>query len=513
MTNDPRIGDAAHALWRSNVLDSLTGSYVESGLDAAPGSSGSSIQVEVDPGDVRLNDNPVSVAGDTLTLDQVGTTDEYRSDVVFATSAGGLAVKKGVSAQPKPTIDDDDPYPTGDPQPARRLFSPAPADGSAINGLPLHVVVVADTASDSTDLALEDLVDYRIPAPLPGDHVHPELALNHRTTYLSNTSGDQYVKIATVNDGSTNLGRYRVRLWSGNDVTSSSPRALDAYLSTRRSVADVEALAYGSRASATDVVLTEESAANAGTNQSRYHCYLYLPGGARTYLQTTNVGNSFGENQLIKGLGSNDLIGTTVHDTGGSTGGPGGERQVPKAPGAVRSDVEGTTDVDDLSSANAPAVDAIARAQGDGTVAWDSQALQSGDWEPLAAIPFPATTYTRSTGGWAAVTSRAEGLPLASERLVGRHHAEIGLMLAGVIQHDGESGAEANARLAYNTTGTQIGGTRISTTSSDPDLEHSGLPASLRGNVEEIVHLEMNPVSTAEARVDRPTVHIYGQIA
>jgi hypothetical protein len=453
-----------HSLWRANLQDALTGSYVESGLNASPGSSGSSIQVDVDRGDVRINDSPTSVAGDTLSFDAVATADEFRADVIYVTTSGGLAVEKGNSATPQPTIDDDDPYPTGTPQPARRLFAPSPPDGSSINGLPIHVVLVADTTSDSNDLALEDLVDYRISPPLPGDHTHPEFALNRRTLRLT-PGTNQYVKLAQVSKGQVATTGIRTVVGAANGRGTSTVRRLDVEIAIASSTFDVEALAYGSRSSATDLVLTRESASAAGTAEDRFHLYAFVPSETDPYIiQTHTDGSSndqFGEYQRVENLSSNDLVGDVVWDTGGSTGGPGDETQVPKAPDAVRSDVEGSSDVAALTSDDAPQAGMVAVSTGIGDTQWAERVPKQGEWVPLGTYQFQQYEYSRTGDTFNDVLSTGNHAPIIPySPLQLSNYSDVGVSLTAQLKTSNQ-GNSARARLDKNLIGDQIPGTGI----------------------------------------------------
>ena len=512
----PRIGDALHALWRANLQDALTGSYVESGLNASPGSSGSSIQVDVDPGDGRINDSPVSPAGDTLTLDAVGTSGEYRADVIYMTTSGGLAVEKGYSAPPEPTISDD-PYPTGTPQPARRLFSPSPPDGSSIAGLPIHVVLVADTTSDSTDLALEDIVDYRVAPPLPGDHSHPEFALNQRAEYLLNTTGGgMYTKLATINDGTgISYGSVRVQGWRANQRSQEVPRAIDVQVDTGVSDYGVEAYAKGSRSGATDIIVTEEPASEAGTAENRYHLYAFLPSGAGTMATMVHGEGQFGGWDFEKGLAQNDLIGSVVWDTGNSTGGPGGELQVPKASAAVRSDIEGETDVSDLVSGEASSPNQVPVSRADGSVIWTGRLYRPGEWESLGTWTFPhgGQGYSTSSDSFTGVTAGEEGVVISNNQLNNRRFDTLGVSLAAGLTTD-SNGDTASARIAYNLLGgDNVPNTAISTDTTDITPKSSsrqtvdfGTDATSR------LFLEMKTQGGNVGTAYMPTINLWGQV-
>jgi hypothetical protein len=511
MTYNARIGDSLHALWRQNVQNALTGSYVESGLDASPGSSGSSIQVDVDPGDARINDSPVSVAGDTLTFDAVGVSDEYRADVIYATTSGGLAVEKGNSAPPEPTISGN-PYPTGSPQPARRLFAPSPPDGSAINGLPIHVVLVADTTSDSNDLALEDLVDYRIAPPLPGDHDHPEFAFNRRTEYLKNTDSDQYVKLATVNDG-TSAAHGAVRLVGvmGNKRGIETPRRFDVGIITGGSNYGVDAFAYGSRAGATDIIVTEEPASQAGTPENRYHCYAFVPSNSGTYLAMVHNRGLFGGYQYIENLSQNDLIGNVVWDTGGSTGGPGGETEVPKTSSQVRGDVEGSSDVADLVSGDAGGADRVPVSQSNGSVGWSQRVPSNNEWVPLISVNYASgdAGYSTTSSGFEAVTGKRSSVVIPYDAVQSGRFSETGVSLSATIR-SGSDGATMRIQLAESAGGSGLSDTRLlrdqdTVAAKTSDIEAVSLLPT------EPIYLQMQTDSSNAAEAYMPTVTVWGR--
>jgi hypothetical protein len=502
-----QIGDALHALWRQNVQDALTGSYTESGLGATPGSSGSSIQVDVDPGDVRINDSPTSVAGDTLTFDAVGVSDEFRADVIYVTASGGLAVEKGNSAPPEPTIDED-PYPMSTPQPARRLFAPSPPDGSSINGLPIQVVMIADTTSDSNDLALEDLVDYRISPPLPGDHTHPDFALNRRTEYLLNTESEEYVKLATVNDG-TGVGRGEARIvgWRGNKRLNKQTRAFAVSILTGNSTYDVSAYAYGARSGATDIVVTEESASNAGTAENKYHLYAYLPAGAGTYAVLTHTDGQFGGYQYTDSLAQNDLIGSVVWDTGGSTGGPGGEFRIPSAPNRQAA-VEAETDVAQFTSNNGTNGQIPVAGTG-GSVVWRDRIYNSGDWVPMFAQTTRDRKYSVTSNSFEPLLSTGVSIPFGT--FSNDMFDSFGLQLTAVLR-TADSNDTVFARIAENTLGAEITGTRIS--SNDESMDRpidSGIATYGRSDSTRLF-IEMRGESGTEATIIEPSINAYARV-
>jgi hypothetical protein len=489
-----RIGDALHALWRQNVQDALTGSYVESGLNASPGSSGSSIQVDVDPGDVRIDDSPTSVAGDTLTFDAVGTSDEYRADVIYATASGGLAVEKGNSATPEPTISDGDPYPSGTPQPARRLFAPSPPDGSSINGLPIHVVMIADTMSDSNDLALEDLVDYRISPPLPGEHDHPDLALNQRTVALEGLASRQFVKLATISDGTVSSGAMRVEAYRANAEPQEDPRSLDVEIVSGGDNVRIDARSCGSRTDGgtpgtTDVLVTEEDSSTNATKFNRYHLYVNAPEDCRTYLKLSHIGPAFGGYQYITGLGQNDLLGTTVHDTGDPTNGGEGHVLSPKTVGTV-----GDLPVRD----------------GDGNADWATRQYRTGEYEPLASFRFGADDFSTTNNSFNNVTTLNETVLFDRDDFTHpMFESPLYANLAGRISCDSE-GETATVRLL-------LGESAINDSSFNQKgntfSQQSGPIAQLPdvGAVQQF-HIQMKCTGGATARIRAPTMTLYGRM-
>jgi hypothetical protein len=495
-----------HSLWRANLQDALTGSYVESGLNASPGSSGTSIQVDVDPGDVRINDSPTSVAGDTLTFDPVSATDEYRADVIYATTSGDLAVEKGNIAQPKPTIDDDDPYPDGNPQPARRLFAPSPPDGSGITGLPIHVVMIADTASDSTDLALEDLVDYRISPPLPGDHTHPEFAKNRRTIFLNNPGGDQYVKLATLNDGTTGPGSaVRFVGWRANERTTEINRQLDVNVETGESNYDVNAFVYGTRQKATDVVVTEESASAAGTPNPRYHLYAHLPSNARTYANMAFIGSKFGEWQYIDGLGLSDLLGSVVWDTGGSTGGPGGELRVPMHANRTVA-VENESQFSDFGTGSA-AAGSLPRANGNGGFSWEQLTDGPGDYVPITTLSTHQRRYTTTTNTYTFYAQSVVSAPYIQYQN-GVFEA-TGVSLAGTLRA-GAQGSAVTAVLAEEQSGPAITGTEIESIETAKRGRESSIVGFQDANNRTAIGLKS--VDNEEGTLLSPSITVWGKL-
>ena len=510
----PRIGDAFHALWRANLQDALTGSYVEGGLDASPGSSGTSIQVDVDPGDVRINDSPLSIAGDTLTFDAVSTDGEYRADVIYATVSGGLAVEKGNSAQPKPTIDDDDPYPAGDPQPARRLFAPSPPDSSGISGLPIHVVMVADTASDSTDLALEDLVDYRIAAPQPGEHAHPGFALNRRTVRIDEGTA-QFVKLAQVSRGVSGTVTLRTVVTAANTRGNGTVRRLDHELAVAGSTVDTTAYAHGERAGATDLIVTREAASTAGTTEDRFHLYAYVPVNADPYIAQIHTdgtsGTQFGEYDLETGLSENDLVGSVEHDTGGQTGGPGGELAVPyHADRAVA--VEAETDVADLSGAAGNPGNVPVRGSGGG-VDWKNRVPTSGEWVPLWSGRFGKETYSTSETSYTAVLGPLTTLPIPTGQIEDDRYADLGVTLTAHLT-TGASDDTVRARLARAADTGIVSGTEIEATGDTVTTLSSGTPGALtefRRPQRMNLQMEVNR-SNAVGEIYSPSVSVFGRM-
>jgi hypothetical protein len=476
------------------------------GLDASPGSSGTSIQVDVDPGEVRINDSPVSVAGDTLTFDAIATADEYRADTIYVTTAsGGLAVEKGNSAPPEPTIGGD-PYPTGSPQPARRLFAPSPPDGSSINGLPIHVVMIGDTTSDSNDLALEDLVDYRISPPLPGDHTHPEFAKNRRTEVLNNSGGDQYVKLATVNDGTLGPGStVRFVGWQANERTAETNRLLDVTVTTGSTNYDVDAFAYGTRQSATDIVVTEESASAAGTPNARYHLYAYLPSNALTYANMAHIGSEFGEWQYIDGLGFNDLLGSVVWDTGGSTGGPGGELQVPMHANRTVA-VENESQFSDFGTGST-AAGSLPRANGNGGFSWEQLTDGPGDYVPIATLSTHQRRYTTTTNTYTFYSGSVVSAPYLQYQN-GVFEA-TGVSLAGTLQA-GAQGSAVTAVLAEEQSGPAITGTEIESEETGKRGKNSSIVSFQDGNNRTAIGLKS--VDNQEGTLLSPSITVWGRL-
>ena len=490
--NQPRIGDAQHSLWRTNVLESLKGNYVEAGLDWSPGSSGSAIQSELDGGTVRfVSEGSVGVAPDTLTHDPVPTQGDYRMDVVYATRQGGLEIAPGQPGQPKPTVGET-PYPEGGAlRRPRSLYWPAPPDGSQINGLPLHVIVIGDTMANSTDLALEDRIDYRIPAVEPGEHQHPDLALNRRTYDLESSTGE-IVKLATVNDGTSGVGACRVQLWSSNATPNVTPRVLDVGVVTRDSQVAMRPVEYGPSVDGVDLFITEQSSDSTGTTQSRYHLYARLPSDAGTYAIVEHRGDSWGEDQLVTGLGANDVLGTVERDTADPA--KGGVRRVLAAESSG------------ASAGNVPI------RQADGSTEWATATEQSGEWVPLSTQRFPTDSVLSTTSeDWVVASpSSASGVLFDLTLFDSDRYSTFGVSFSARV-YAGNAGAPARASLSsgyanYN----QVVGSILDTTNASP-TRLSGGPNEIDNTGGASYYLALDSNGSAAANVDSASVTIWGQ--
>lgn len=313
MPYQPQIRDAAHSLYRTAVLLAHGRTNWESGLDASPGSSGSAIQLDVDGGAVRIDGEREDIAGATLTLDATSSGDEWRADTIYASQSGGLSVQKGQSALPKPTVSGD-PYPTGDTYPARQLFDPAPPDGSSFAGVPLYAVYIPDTATDSTDLATADIVDYRVEGVMPGTHDHPEFALNQHVERVR-ASNSQYVKLATINAGTGPAAMLRVRAWATNNRTNATPRALDVGIMTYNTANDVRAYQFGERNEASEIIVSRQDSGTAGTSADRYDLYWHAGPDSDAYIEMAASGDHFGGYERVEGLARSDTRGSIIYDT------------------------------------------------------------------------------------------------------------------------------------------------------------------------------------------------------
>lgn len=490
MTHVPKVGDGAQTIFRAAVLESLAGNYHVSGLEAEPGASGTAITTDVSAGSVRVSGTgTLDIAGDTLPHDAVANQHDYRMDLVYATTGGGLAVQKGQPAPPEPTVDGVPYQEGGTPMPPRRLFWPPAPDASTIAGVPLWVVVVSDTASDAQDLAQEDYIDYRIPPISPGEHVHPDLALNRRTYGLDSPPGE-IVKLATINDGTSGFAGCRVGVWSANSTLNAQARALDVGVVTENSGWDVRAHESGVGSDTVDVFITEQDSSTTGTTQNRYHLYARAPGETEAYLTVDHRGESWGGDEFVGGLGTNDVLGTIVHDTGDpATGGV--ARQVAAEPTAA-------------TAGDVPVY------QSDGSAAWETRVGQSGEWELLDTIRM-GNRYQGSSDLWT-IPYTTEQLRLVHPGLFDAPRFDtIGLALFARLSI-GAQGDTAFARLGEGVSGPNdhISGTEISTGNVQNTRVFSSPPAVVDNSPREVgVQMRSEGTSTADAL--NPTMLVYGR--
>ena len=494
MTSQPRIGDAQHSLWRSNVLMSLEGNYVESGLDVAPGSSGSAIQSEVDGGTVRFaSEGEVGVAPDTLTHDPVRADYDYRTDAIYATRQGGLAIAKGQPGQPAPTTDGTAYAQGGTPRKPRSLYWPAPPDGSQINGLPIHVVVIGDTVTDSIDdrFGLDNYIDYRIPAVSPGAHTHPDLALNRTTHDLTSATGE-IVKLAELHDGTSGAAAARIQLWSANALSNVSVRTLDVGVVARNSQLDVRAFERGGSVDPADLLVTEQSTDATGTTQSRYHLYARLPQDAGVYAAIEHRGDSWGEDQLVTGLGPNDVLGTIRRDTGDP------------ATGGVRRAVAAQSD-------GASAGDVPVR-QADGSASWERATAASGEWVPRMTQQFAPGAYTTTSNVPVIVNEFAsEGLLFDFSTVEGERFDDVAVTLAGRISTSNVgTGATAQLSAGYSQI-SHVNGAFLYTNKGNPQRKTSQKATVDASSGFGHYYLTLDSDGSAEARIDSAAVTLWGR--
>lgn len=501
--------------WRGARQKASSGTYHSSGLNATVGSNSGAIEIEFTSGTVYVNGSEVSVPSTTVTLADGPASPEMRVDAIYADGNGNLQVESGVPAEPAPTTDGTAYSNGGTPYPFRQLWNPAEPDAEAFTGVPLVTVLVPDGATASTDIGSSDVREYSLAASKPGAHTHPDIALNQRTEFLSNASTAEYVKLATINDGSGGgHGDVRITLWRGSGIGNQTPRLLDVEVNTASGSAGVRANAYGARASATDIIVTEEAAADAGTTQNRHHLYAYLPNGSRAMAKMQHSGPQFGDWEYVADLASNDLVGTIIHDTGDSA--TGGEVQIPKAPSSVRADVEGITDVADLVSGASASAGNLPVAQSDGSVAWTDVVHTSGEWEEVGTHNFvngsAASEYTTTQNDFASVCNANQGIPIPFAALNDSKYDTLGISLVANLSTD-TAGSSAEARLGTASSGTNhIGGTIISSDTGEYNPVNSGI-ATVSFAGPQRIFLEMRSDGTATAKCAMATVRVWGRMA
>lgn len=143
--------DAADSLWMNQIYTiAAGGDFWESGGQLSTAGSSTDIQLSVSSATVNIGGEPVSHGSQPVTLSATGG--EYRSDVIYADSAG-ISKVEGVE-MPK--------LPSGNQFP--NVWQPAPNNGSLVPGVPLWVVHVTPEDAASADIASWQMQNRRMNA-------------------------------------------------------------------------------------------------------------------------------------------------------------------------------------------------------------------------------------------------------------------------------------------------------------------------------------------------------------
>ena len=146
-------GDPIHALSLSVGQFALEGSFVESGWSAAVGESGSAIEIDLDAGEGRLDNDSLSIGEGSVELSPGNTTD-WRRDVIYAAADSSYQVLTGAPGEL--SVDRD-----GETLSFANSPEPEPQDGDSLTGIPLWIVSIPPGAEDTSDLTNDHLHDVR----------------------------------------------------------------------------------------------------------------------------------------------------------------------------------------------------------------------------------------------------------------------------------------------------------------------------------------------------------------
>lgn len=156
------ISEAADAFLINQLFSISTGGgYWESGGQISTGGSSTAIEMSIGSVTVNIGGEVITHGSQPVTLS--ATSGEYRSDVIYADSAG-IDKVEGVE-MPKIPTDNDFP----------NVWQPAPDNGSLVPGVPLWVVHVTPNDAASVDIESWQWQDRRINAAVAHADVADQL--------------------------------------------------------------------------------------------------------------------------------------------------------------------------------------------------------------------------------------------------------------------------------------------------------------------------------------------------